>query len=211
MAKVQKVGREAGHQVTNPKGLSQTVLRWLIARWESQVPVQATVERLELWMCFPWVFLGDERVYRVHKWYVKEIDQERAVHISPLVLGFQVVDAGSGQDVLSKGLDAVKARVSLAKTGQHVAGALSLGKANSTAYQRRMCYSKSFQIFLGECNCTLAKFTCGLGPHRRVDWCRLKLKIRAWYHWCSGVTKQVCTFTRNVLGSSFQALASSEI
>lgn len=45
-----------------------------------------------------------------------------------LVLGFQVVDAGSGQDVLSKGLDAVKARVSLAKTGQHVAGALSLGK-----------------------------------------------------------------------------------
>lgn len=36
--------------------------------------------------------------------------------------GFQVVDAGSGQDVLSKGLDAVKARVSLAKTGQHVAG-----------------------------------------------------------------------------------------
>ena len=33
-----------------------------------------------------------------------------------------MVDAGSGQDVLSKGLDAVKARVSLAKTGQHVAG-----------------------------------------------------------------------------------------
>ena len=39
--------------------------------------------------------------------------------------GFQVVDAGSGQDVLSKGLDAVKARVSLAKTGQHVAGSPS--------------------------------------------------------------------------------------
>lgn len=33
---------------------------------------------------------------------------------------FEVVDAGSGQDVLSKGLDAVKARVSLVKTGQHV-------------------------------------------------------------------------------------------
>lgn len=36
-----------------------------------------------------------------------------------------MVDAGSGQDVLSKGLDAVKARVSLAKTGQHVAGSPS--------------------------------------------------------------------------------------
>lgn len=61
-----------------------------------------------------------------------------------------MVDAGSGQDVLSKGLDAVKARVSLAKTGQHVAGALSLGKANnSRVYQRRMCYSKSFRFFLG--------------------------------------------------------------
>ena len=37
-----------------------------------------------------------------------------------------MVDAGSGQDVLSKSLDVVKARVSLAKTGQHVAGALRL-------------------------------------------------------------------------------------
>ena len=48
------------------------------------------------------------------------------LQIAPLVLGFQVVDAGSGQDVLSKSLDVVKARVSLAKTGQHVAGALRL-------------------------------------------------------------------------------------
>lgn len=75
MAKVQKVGREAGHQVTNPKGLSQMALRWLIARWESQVPVQATVERLELWMCFPWVFLGDERVY-----HVQEIDRKSCTY-----------------------------------------------------------------------------------------------------------------------------------
>lgn len=44
----------------------------------------------------------------------------REVPVTAWVERFQVVDAGSGQDVLSKGLDAVKARVSLAKTGQHV-------------------------------------------------------------------------------------------
>jgi len=44
----------------------------------------------------------------------------REVPVQATVERFQVVDAGSGQDVLSKGLDAVKARVSLAKTGQHV-------------------------------------------------------------------------------------------
>lgn len=44
----------------------------------------------------------------------------RDVPVTAWVERFEVVDAGSGQDVLSKGLDAVKARVSLAKTGQHV-------------------------------------------------------------------------------------------
>ncbi|CAJ1374606.1 unnamed protein product [Effrenium voratum] len=44
----------------------------------------------------------------------------REVPVTASVERFEVVDAGSGQDVLSKGLDAVKARVSLVKTGQHV-------------------------------------------------------------------------------------------
>ena len=76
-----------------------------------------------------------------------------------------MVDAGSGQDVLSKGLDAVKARVSLAKTGQHVAGALSLGKPPTQRFTREGCVQQEFSVFFLECNCTLAKFTCGLGPH----------------------------------------------
>jgi len=44
----------------------------------------------------------------------------REIPVTASVERFEVVDAGSGQDVLSKGLDAVKARVSLVKTGQHV-------------------------------------------------------------------------------------------
>ncbi|CAE7356173.1 mhkB [Symbiodinium natans] len=44
----------------------------------------------------------------------------REIPVSASVERFEVVDAGSGHDVLSKGLDAVKARVSLVKTGQHV-------------------------------------------------------------------------------------------
>mmetsp|Transcript_17938 Transcript_17938/g.40432 ORF Transcript_17938/g.40432 Transcript_17938/m.40432 type:complete len:629 (-) Transcript_17938:130-2016(-) len=44
----------------------------------------------------------------------------REVPVTASVERFEVVDASSGQDVLSKGLDVVRARVSLVKTGQHV-------------------------------------------------------------------------------------------